>query len=64
MIGSTLAFFIGRYLGREFADSLISDKLKSYDEAIEQDGVATMIYLRLLHFSCYTHETSAWDSLE
>ncbi len=50
MIGSTLAFFIGRYLGRDFAASLIGDKLKKYDEGIERNGFATVLYLRLVYF--------------
>ncbi len=50
MIGSTLAFFIGRYLGRDFAASLIGDRLGKYDEAIERKGFATVLYLRLVYF--------------
>lgn len=50
MIGAVLAFFIGRYLGRDFAASLIGDKLKKYDEAIERNGFATVLYLRLIYF--------------
>ncbi|MCU0575051.1 MAG: TVP38/TMEM64 family protein [Syntrophobacteraceae bacterium] len=50
MIGSTLAFFIGRYLGRDFAASLIGDRLGKYDEAIERNGFATVLYLRLVYF--------------
>jgi len=50
MIGSSLAFFIGRYLGRDFAASLIADKLKKYDDAIERNGFATVLYLRLVYF--------------
>ncbi len=50
MIGAVLAFFIGRYLGRDFAASLIGDKLKKYDEAIERNGFATVLYLRLVYF--------------
>jgi len=34
MIGSSVAFWIGRTLGREFAASLIGDRLKKYDEAV------------------------------
>lgn len=36
VIGSSLSFLIGRYLGRDFAASLIGDKLKKYDDAIEK----------------------------
>ncbi|MHC1728278.1 MAG: TVP38/TMEM64 family protein [Syntrophobacteraceae bacterium] len=50
MLGASLAFFIGRYLGRDFAASLIGDRLRKYDEAIEQKGFATVLYLRLVYF--------------
>ena len=50
MIGSSLAFLIGRHLGREFAATLIGDKLKRYDDAIERNGFATVLYLRLIYF--------------
>lgn len=50
MLGSTGAFLIGRYLGREFAASLIGDRLKKYDDAIERNGFATVLYLRLVYF--------------
>jgi len=50
MLGASAAFWIGRTLGREFAASLIGDKLKKYDEAIERNGFATILYLRLIYF--------------
>ena len=50
MAGSSAAFFIGRPLGREFAASLIGDRLKKYDDAIERNGFATVLYLRLVYF--------------
>jgi uncharacterized membrane protein YdjX (TVP38/TMEM64 family) len=50
MAGASLAFFIGRYLGRDFAASLIGENLKKYDDAIERNGFATVLYLRLLYF--------------
>jgi uncharacterized membrane protein YdjX (TVP38/TMEM64 family) len=50
MFGACAAFFIGRTLGREFAASLIGDKLKKYDDAIERNGFATVLYLRLVYF--------------
>jgi uncharacterized membrane protein YdjX (TVP38/TMEM64 family) len=50
MLGSAGAFLIGRYLGREFAASLIGDRLKKYDDAIERNGFATVLYLRLVYF--------------
>ncbi len=50
MIGAGTAFWIGRTLGRDFASSLIGDKLKKYDDAIERNGFATTFYLRLIYF--------------
>ncbi len=50
MLGSAGAFLIGRYLGREFAASLIGPRLQRYDEAIERNGFATVLYLRLVYF--------------
>jgi len=50
MAGATAAFWIGRTLGREFAASLIGDRLKKYDDAIERNGFATVLYLRLIYF--------------
>jgi uncharacterized membrane protein YdjX (TVP38/TMEM64 family) len=42
MIGATAAFLIGRTLG--------GDKLKRYDDAIERNGFAAVLYLRLVYF--------------
>ena len=50
MLGASAAFFIGRTLGREFAASLIGDRLRRYDEGIERNGFATVLYLRLVYF--------------
>jgi hypothetical protein len=50
MAGASAAFWIGRTLGREFAASLIGDRLKKYDDAIEKNGFATVLYLRLVYF--------------
>ncbi|MFQ5485392.1 MAG: TVP38/TMEM64 family protein, partial [Desulfobacterales bacterium] len=50
MVCAGAAFFIGRTLGREFAASLIGDKLKKYDDAVERNGFATVLYLRLVYF--------------
>jgi uncharacterized membrane protein YdjX (TVP38/TMEM64 family) len=50
MAGAIAAFWIGRTLGREFATSLIGDRLKKYDDAIERNGFATVLYLRLVYF--------------
>ena len=50
MLGASGAFLIGRTLAREFASSLIGNKLKKYDDAIERNGFATVLYLRLVYF--------------
>lgn len=50
MAGASAAFFIGRTLGREFASSLIGNKLKKYDDGIGRNGFATVLYLRLVYF--------------
>jgi uncharacterized membrane protein YdjX (TVP38/TMEM64 family) len=50
MLGASAAFVIGRTLGREFAASLIGNRLQKYDEAIERNGFATVLYLRLVYF--------------
>jgi len=50
MSGAAAAFWIGRTLGREFAASLIGNKLQKYDDAIERNGFATVLYLRLVYF--------------
>ena len=50
MLGASAAFIIGRTLGREFAASLIGNRLKKYDDAIERNGFATVLYLRLVYF--------------
>ena len=50
LIGAGGAFYIGRTLGREFATTLIGNKLKKYDEAIGRNGFAAVLYLRLVYF--------------
>jgi uncharacterized membrane protein YdjX (TVP38/TMEM64 family) len=50
MLGAVVSFLIGRTLGREFAAALVGDKLKKYDDAIERNGFATVLYLRLVYF--------------
>jgi uncharacterized membrane protein YdjX (TVP38/TMEM64 family) len=50
MGGASVAFWIGRTLGRDFAASLIGERLRKYDEAIERNGFATVLYLRLVYF--------------
>jgi uncharacterized membrane protein YdjX (TVP38/TMEM64 family) len=50
MAGAASAFWIGRTLGREFAATLIGNRLQKYDDAIERNGFATVLYLRLVYF--------------
>ena len=50
MAGASGTFVIGRTLGREFAASLIGNKLKRYDYVTERNGFATVLYLRLIYF--------------
>lgn len=50
VIGAGAAFVIGRTLGRDFAASLVGDKLRKYDDGIERNGFATVLYLRLVYF--------------
>ncbi len=50
LIGAAVAFNIGRYLGRDFAASLIGGRLKKYDDTIAENGFATTLYLRLIFF--------------
>jgi uncharacterized membrane protein YdjX (TVP38/TMEM64 family) len=50
MFGASAAFWIGRTLGRDFAASLIGNRLRKYDDGIERNGFATVLYLRLVYF--------------
>lgn len=47
-IGAGLSFFIGRYLGRDFAEKLIRGKLKSIDENLGENGLMAILRLRLI----------------
>jgi uncharacterized membrane protein YdjX (TVP38/TMEM64 family) len=49
VIGASMAFFVGRTLGRDFVASIIGNRLKRYDDAIEKNGFTTVLYLRLLN---------------
>lgn len=50
MLGASAAFFIGRYFGRDFAASLVGDRLAQYDKKISANGFAVTLYLRLIFF--------------
>ncbi len=47
-IGASLAFLIGRYLGRDIVEKLAKGKLKTIDDKIEQSGFLTILRLRLI----------------
>lgn len=49
VVGASVAFWLGRTLGREFVAALIGDRLQRYDDAIERNGFAAVLYLRLLN---------------
>ncbi|MCD6293855.1 MAG: TVP38/TMEM64 family protein, partial [Deltaproteobacteria bacterium] len=44
-IGAGCAFWVGRTLGREFVAAMIGDRLKKYDDAIEQNGFTAVLYI-------------------
>jgi uncharacterized membrane protein YdjX (TVP38/TMEM64 family) len=50
MAGASAAFLIGRTLARDFAARLIGGRLQKYDDAIEKNGFATVLYMRLVYF--------------
>ena len=50
MAGASASFFIGRTLGRDLAASLVGDRLRKYDDAIERNSFATVFYLRMVYF--------------
>lgn len=47
MVGSSVSFYIGRYLGRDFASRVIGTRLQKYDDLTETCGFSTVLYLRL-----------------
>jgi len=50
MLGASGAFHIGRALGRDLTAALVAGRLDKFDNAIEKNGFATVLYLRLLNF--------------
>lgn len=47
--GAGGAFIVGRTFGRGLVESLLSGRLKRYDDAIGRNGFATAFYMRLLN---------------
>jgi uncharacterized membrane protein YdjX (TVP38/TMEM64 family) len=62
MAGASTAFWIGRTLGREFAASLIGNRLKKYDDAIERNGFCHGALFASDLFSLHPHEL--WDGAD
>ncbi len=50
MRDASIAFFIGRSLGRDFSASVIGGQPKKYDNKIASDGFSMTLYLRLIFF--------------
>jgi uncharacterized membrane protein YdjX (TVP38/TMEM64 family) len=48
MLSATVAFFVGRYLGRSFVREKISGFLQHYDEKLTRNGFQTVLFLRLI----------------
>ncbi len=46
--GATLAFLLGRYLGRDFVEKRLKGKLGKFDAKIGELGFYTVLYLRLI----------------
>lgn len=46
--GASVAFVFARVLGRESLVSIIGDRLKTYDDLIQQNGFRTVLFLRLM----------------
>lgn len=47
-IGANCAFLIGRYLGRDFVQKILKEKIKSLDNDISQNGFLNVLRLRLI----------------
>lgn len=47
---STASFLIARYLGRDFAASVVGDRLRGYDDTIEARGFTIVLALRMACF--------------
>ncbi len=50
MIGSTLCFLAARHLGRDFIAQRLGGKVRRLDAAVEKNGFAAVLYLRLVYF--------------
>ncbi len=48
LAGAVIAYFTARRLGRVFVYSLIGERLRDYDDLIEQNGFKAVFFLRLM----------------
>ena len=46
----TVGFFFARTLGRDFVEARLSARARSYDDALAENGLRTVIMIRLLFF--------------
>ena len=48
-IGSSLSFFLSRYVGRDFIEQkLLKGRVKKFDEGIEKNGFKVILFMRLV----------------
>jgi uncharacterized membrane protein YdjX (TVP38/TMEM64 family) len=48
LLGSTTAFYIARFLGREAVEKILKGKMQSFEEGIEKRGFLIILILRLI----------------
>lgn len=48
LLGSTTAFYIARFLGREAVEKILKGKMHSFEEGIEKNGFLIILILRLI----------------
>jgi uncharacterized membrane protein YdjX (TVP38/TMEM64 family) len=48
LLGSTTAFYIARFLGREAVEKILKGKMQSFDDGIEERGFLIILILRLI----------------
>lgn len=49
LLGATGAFFVGRYLGRDFVSSFLGERLKKYQAYLVTKGFETVFLVRLMY---------------
>ncbi|MFT5681721.1 MAG: putative membrane protein YdjX (TVP38/TMEM64 family) [Myxococcota bacterium] len=53
MLSAVVAFVVSRTLARDFIQSRIPPRLRRWDEALEQRGFRTVLFLRLIFFTTF-----------